>query len=60
MFVQLVVISKARNKFVEIVAAADCNLIITHMEKKNSETKKQSFRICVPVTICLKLMGEYQ
>ena len=30
-FAQLGVIPRARNKFVEIVAAAECYLIITHM-----------------------------
>ena len=50
---------RARNKFVEIVAAAEPYLIITHM-LKNSESKKPSFRIYLPVIICLKLIKDYQ
>ena len=46
MFAQLGVIPRARNKFVEIVAAAEGYLTITHMYK-NSQSKKQSFRICL-------------
>ena len=49
---QLEVVQRARNKFVEIVAAADGPLSITHV-KNNKESKKQSFRIYLPVIICL-------
>ena len=48
-FAQLGVIPRTRNKFVEIVAVADCYLTSNHV--KNKESKKQSFRICLPVTL---------
>ena len=48
-FVQLGVIPRTRNKFVEIVAVAERYLIITHF--KNKESKKQPFRIWLPVII---------
>ena len=38
-------------RFVEIVAVAERYLIITHV--KNKESKKQPFRICLHVIICL-------
>ena len=43
-FAQSKVIPKTRNKFVEIVAAAERYLIKTHI-KKNKESKKHPFRI---------------
>ena len=43
---------RASYKSVEIVAAAEGYLIITHV-KKIKESKKQLFRICLPVIICL-------
>ena len=46
---QLGVIPRTRNKFVEIVAVAERYLIITHV--KNKESKKQPFRIWLPVII---------
>ena len=52
MFAQLGVIPIIRNKFVEVVAVAEGYLIITHL-KKNKESKKQLFRICLPVIIYL-------
>ena len=48
-FAQLGVIPRTRNKFVEIVAVTECYLITNHV--KNKESKKQSFRICLPVTL---------
>ena len=50
-FVQLGGIRRARNKFVERVAAAERYLILTNV--KNKESMKQSFGICLPVIICL-------
>ena len=49
MFVQLGVIPRARNKFVEIVADAERYLTITHVKIK--ESKKQLFRICLSVKL---------
>ena len=49
-FAQLGVIPRARNKFVEKVAAAERYLIITHVKKKS---KKKSFRMYLPVIIRL-------
>ena len=46
---QLGVIPRTRNKFVEIVAVAECYLIITHV--KDKESKKKPFRICLPVKL---------
>ena len=46
-FVQLGVISRTRNKFVEIVAAGECYLITNVV--KNKESKKPPFRICLQV-----------
>ena len=40
---------RTRNKFVEIVAVAECYLIRKHVKKK--ESKKQPFRICVSVKL---------
>ena len=37
---------RARNKFVEIVAATEGYLIITHV-KKIKESKRKLFRICL-------------
>ena len=48
-FAQLGVIPRTRNKFVEIVAVTESYLITNHV--KNKESKKQSFRICLPVTL---------
>ena len=49
MLAQLGVIPRTRNKFVEIVAVAECYLIITHV--KDKESKKKSFQICLPVKL---------
>ena len=57
-FARLGVIPRARNRFAEVVAAAERYLIITHV--KNVQSNKQSFRICLPIIICLKLIKEYQ
>ena len=46
---QLGVITRTRNKFVEIAAVAECYLIITHV--KNKESKKQPFQIYLPVSL---------
>ena len=48
-FARLGVIQIRRNKFAEIVAVAECHLITNHV--KNKESKKQPFRICVPVKL---------
>ena len=40
---------KKRNNFIELVAVEECYLIITYV--KNKESKKQSFRICLPVKL---------
>ena len=48
-FAQLGVIPRTRNKFVDIVAVAECYLITNHV--KNKESKKQPSRICLPVTL---------
>ena len=50
-FAQLGVIPGTRNKSVEIPAAAERYLIITRI--KNKESKKQPFRICLLVILCL-------
>ena len=55
-FAKLGAIPRAKIKFVEIVAAAEHYSYI----KEISELKKQSFRICLPVIICVKPMKEYQ
>ena len=52
-FVQLGVIARTRNNFVEIKAVTEGYLIITHV--KNKESKKQPFRISLPV-----IMEEHQ
>ena len=49
MIAQLGVITRTRNKFVEIAAVAECYLIITHV--KNKESKKQPFQIYLPVNL---------
>ena len=49
MFVQLGVIPRTRNKFVEIVADAERYLTITHVKIK--ESKKQPFQICLLVKL---------
>ena len=54
---QLGVMPRTRNKFVEIVATAECYLIITYV-KKNKESKKQPFRICLPVKLAMKNINE--
>ena len=46
---QLGVIPRTKNKFVEIVAVAECYLITNHV--KNKKSKKQFFRICPPVKL---------
>ena len=51
-FAQLQVTPKTRNTFVEIAAVAERYLIATHV-KKNKESKKQPFRICLSVIIYL-------
>ena len=51
MFAQLEVISKTRNKFVEIAAVEKGYLIITRVKKQ--ESKKQPFRIYLSVVIHL-------
>ena len=51
---ELGVIPRTRNKFVEIVAVAECYLIINNVN--NKESKKQSFQICLAV----KLAAECQ
>ena len=51
---ELGVIPRTRNKFVEIVAVAECYLIINNVN--NKESKKQSFQICLAV----KLVAECQ
>ena len=43
------VIPRTRNKFVEIVTVAGPYFIIAHL--KNEESKKQPFRICLPVKL---------
>ena len=48
-FAQTGVIPRTRNRFIEIVAVAKCYLIMTHA--KNTESKKQPFRICLPVKL---------
>ena len=48
-FAHLGVIRRARNKFVEIVAAAEHYFIISHV--KNKESKNESFRICLAVKL---------
>ena len=48
-FAQLGVIPRTRKKLVETVAVAERYLIITQV--KNKESKKQSFRICLPVNL---------
>ena len=48
-FAQLRVIPRTRNKFVEVVAVAKRDFIITHV--KNKESKKHPFRICLPVKL---------
>ena len=49
MIAQLEVVPRTRNKFVEIVVAVERYLIITYA--KNKESKRQSFRICIPVKL---------
>ena len=48
-FTQLGVIPTTRNKFVKIIAVAECYLIIIHV--KNRESKKQPFGIYLPVKL---------
>ena len=45
-FAQLGVIPSTKNTFVEIVAVAECYVIINHVI-----SKKQRFRICLPVKL---------
>ena len=46
---ELGVIPRTRNKFVEIVAVAECYLVTNHV--KNKKPKKQLFQICLPVKL---------
>ena len=48
-FVQLEVILRTMNNFVEIVAVAEHSFIIAHV--KNEESKKQPFQIYFPVKL---------
>ena len=48
-FTQLGVISRTRNKFFEIVAVAERDLVITHVKSK--ESKKQLFLIYLLVKL---------
>ena len=54
-FAQLGVIPRTRNKLIEIVAAAECYLITNHV--KNKESRKQLFRICLPVKLAVGIMS---
>ena len=49
MFAQLGVIPRTRIKFVEIVVVAERYFITAHVS--NKESKKQAFRICLPVKL---------
>ena len=51
-FAQWGIIPKTRNKFAEVAAVAERHLTIIHV--KNKESKKQPFRICLAVIICLR------
>ena len=48
-FAQLGVILRTRNKFVAIVAAAECYFVTNQV--KNKESKKQLLQICLPVKL---------
>ena len=47
-FVQFIVISRINNKLVEIVAVAECYLIVNHVKKYQ---RTDIFRICLPVKL---------
>ena len=49
MFALLGVIPSTKNKFVEIVSVAECYVIANHI--KSNLSKKQPFRICLPVKL---------
>ena len=53
-FARLGIIPTTKNKFVEIVAIAECYLVTNHV--KNKESKKQPFRICLPAKLADRRM----